>query len=62
MDQMPGRICAPDDPTSLSHQTHKSCPHNTFSHLLPSSHYASAGRKKKLILDFNQRHQKQAKQ
>lgn len=49
---MPGRICAPDDPTSLSHQTHKSCPHNTFSHLLPSSHYASAGRKKKINLRF----------
>lgn len=39
---MAGHVCAPDDISSVNHQTQKSCPHSTFSRLHSFSHFVSA--------------------
>lgn len=42
MHPMAGHVCAPDDISSVNHQTQKSCPHSTFSRLHSFSHFVSA--------------------
>ena len=42
MHPMASHVCAPDDISSVNHQTQKSCPHSTFSRLHSFSHFVSA--------------------